>query len=54
MMATSPPRGLCSANAVRKVMALKARRARLFSSVLDDGHVFGTTLDADDIHALLS
>jgi superfamily II DNA or RNA helicase len=37
-----------------KVMALKARKARLFSSVLDDGNVFGTGLDADDIRALLS
>jgi superfamily II DNA or RNA helicase len=37
-----------------KVMALKARKARLFSSVLDDGNVFGTTVDADDIRALLS
>ena len=37
-----------------KVMALKARKARLFSSVMDDGNVFGTTLDADDIRALFS
>ncbi len=37
-----------------KVMALKARKARLFSSVMDDGNVFGATLDADDIRALLS
>ena len=37
-----------------KVMALKARKARLFSSVMDDGNAFGTTLDADDIRALLS
>jgi superfamily II DNA or RNA helicase len=37
-----------------KVMALKARKARLFSSVLDDGNVFGTALDADDIRTLLS
>jgi SNF2 family DNA or RNA helicase len=37
-----------------KVMALKARKARLFSSVMDDGNVFSTTLDADDIRALLS
>ena len=37
-----------------KVMALKARKARLFSSVLDDGNIFGTGLDADDIRALLS
>jgi superfamily II DNA or RNA helicase len=37
-----------------KVMALKARKARLFSSVLDDGNVFGTRLDADDIRGLFS
>jgi len=37
-----------------KVMALKARKARLFSSVMDDGNVFGTTLGADDIRDLLS
>jgi SNF2 family DNA or RNA helicase len=36
-----------------KVMALKARKARLFSSVLADGNAFGTTIDADDIRALL-
>ena len=36
-----------------KVMALKARKARLFSSVLDDGNVFGTGLDAEDIRSLL-
>ena len=34
--------------------ALKTRKARLFSSVMDDGNVFGTTLDANDIRALLS
>ena len=37
-----------------KVMALKARKARLFSSVLDDGNAFGTTIGADDIRALVS
>ncbi len=37
-----------------KVMALKARKAKLFSSVMDDGNVFGTALGADDIRALLS
>jgi SNF2 family DNA or RNA helicase len=37
-----------------KVMALKARKARLFSSVMDDGGTFSTALDADDIRALLS
>jgi SNF2 family DNA or RNA helicase len=37
-----------------KVMALKARKARLFSSVMDDGNAFGTTLNAEDIRALIS
>ena len=37
-----------------KVMALAARKAKLFSSVMDDGNAFGGTLDADDIRALLS
>ena len=36
-----------------KVMALKARKAELFSSVIDDGNVFGD-LDADDIRGLLA
>jgi superfamily II DNA or RNA helicase len=35
-----------------KVMALKARKAELFSSVIDDGNIFGASLDADDIRAL--
>jgi superfamily II DNA or RNA helicase len=37
-----------------KVMALKARKARLFSSVIDDGNVFSTSINADDIRALLA
>jgi superfamily II DNA or RNA helicase len=37
-----------------KVMALKARKARLFASVLDDGNAFGATIGADDIRALVS
>jgi superfamily II DNA or RNA helicase len=37
-----------------KVMALKARKARLFSSVMDDGNVFSTSINADDIRALLA
>ncbi|WP_202805905.1 DEAD/DEAH box helicase [Actinopolymorpha alba] len=37
-----------------KVMALKARKAELFSSVMDDGNVFGASLDADDIRGLLA
>ena len=35
-----------------KVMALKARKAALFSSVIDSGNVFGGGLNADDIRAL--
>jgi SNF2 family DNA or RNA helicase len=35
-----------------KVMALKARKAELFSSVMDEGNAFGTGLDADDIRGL--
>ncbi|MGE5133064.1 MAG: DEAD/DEAH box helicase [Gemmatimonadota bacterium] len=35
-----------------KVMALKARKAELFASVIDDGNVFGASLDADDIRGL--
>ncbi|RZQ63378.1 DEAD/DEAH box helicase [Amycolatopsis suaedae] len=37
-----------------KVMALKARKAELFTSVLDDGDSFSTALDADDIRSLFS
>ncbi len=35
-----------------KVMALKARKAELFTSVMDDGNAFGATLAADDIREL--
>jgi superfamily II DNA or RNA helicase len=35
-----------------KVMALKARKAELFASVMDRGDVFGASLDADDIRGL--
>lgn len=35
-----------------KVMALKARKAELFASVLSDGNAFGSVLEADDIRAL--
>jgi SNF2-related domain/Helicase conserved C-terminal domain len=35
-----------------KVMALKARKAQLFTSVLDEGNMFGAGLDADDIRGL--
>ncbi len=37
-----------------KVMALKARKAELFATVIDDGNAFGGSLDADDIRGLLS
>jgi SNF2 family DNA or RNA helicase len=37
-----------------KVMALKAKKAKLFSSVLDQGNVFSTALSADDIRGLLT
>jgi superfamily II DNA or RNA helicase len=37
-----------------KVMALKARKAALFASVLDEGNVFGSGLDADDIRGLFA
>ena len=36
-----------------KVMALKARKAQLFSAVLDDDAMFSTALTADDIRGLL-
>lgn len=37
-----------------KVMALNARKAKLFASVIDDGDVFGSTLTAEDIRGLLT
>jgi superfamily II DNA or RNA helicase len=37
-----------------KVMALKARKAELFSNVIDDGNAFGGSLDADDIRGLFA
>jgi SNF2 family DNA or RNA helicase len=36
-----------------KVMALQRRKARLFRDVLDDDGLFGQSLEADDIRALL-
>jgi hypothetical protein len=33
-------------------MALKARKAELFASVMDEGNAFGAALDADDIRGL--
>lgn len=35
-------------------MALKTRKAELFSSVMDGGNVFGATLEAEDIRELLA
>jgi SNF2 family DNA or RNA helicase len=37
-----------------KVMALNARKAKLFASVIDDGNAFGSTLTTDDIRGLLA
>jgi SNF2 family DNA or RNA helicase len=37
-----------------KVMALKERKADLFTSVMDDGNVFGSKLSADDIRGLFT
>jgi SNF2 family DNA or RNA helicase len=37
-----------------KVMALKAKKAKLFASVMDDGNMFGGGLDADDIRSLFA
>jgi superfamily II DNA or RNA helicase len=37
-----------------KVMALKARKAELFSNVIDEGNAFGGSLDADDIRGLFA
>jgi superfamily II DNA or RNA helicase len=37
-----------------KVMALKARKADLFASVLDSGNVFGSRLSAEDIRGLFA
>jgi SNF2 family DNA or RNA helicase len=36
-----------------KVMALKARKAELFASVMDRGNVFSAGLDAEAIRGLL-
>ncbi len=35
-----------------KVMALKARKAELFTNVMDEGNAFGSALNADDIRGL--
>jgi superfamily II DNA or RNA helicase len=38
----------------QKVMELKERKAALFSSVMDDGNLFGTSLSAADVRALFT
>ncbi|MGH3490593.1 MAG: DEAD/DEAH box helicase [Actinopolymorphaceae bacterium] len=38
----------------QKVMALKAKKAELFSSVMDGGDTFGASLSAEDIRGLLA
>ena len=38
----------------QKVMALKAKKAELFASVMDEGNTFGAGLDADDIRGLFA
>lgn len=46
---------LISKNTIEeKVMALKQRKAELFSTVMDGGNAFGTTVTADDIRGLFS
>ncbi|HEY2699292.1 MAG TPA: DEAD/DEAH box helicase [Pseudonocardiaceae bacterium] len=37
-----------------RVMALQARKAELFAGVMDEGNVFGTGMDADDIRELFA
>jgi SNF2-related domain/Helicase conserved C-terminal domain len=37
-----------------KVMALQARKAELFASVMDEGNAFGSRLTAEDIHGLFA
>ena len=37
-----------------KVLALNARKAKLFSSVIDDCNAFGSALTAEDIRGLIS
>ncbi|SDY15553.1 Helicase conserved C-terminal domain-containing protein [Amycolatopsis xylanica] len=38
----------------QKVMALKAKKAELVASVMDDGNAFGSGLDAEDIRGLFA
>jgi SNF2 family DNA or RNA helicase len=35
-----------------KVMALKAKKAKLFSSVMDEDAAFGSAIDAEDVRSL--
>ena len=37
-----------------KVLALNARKAKLLSSVIDDGNALGSALTAEDIRGLIS
>lgn len=37
-----------------KVRALQQRKAALFTGVMDDGNIFGSSLDADDIRELIA
>lgn len=46
-------RYIASGTIEEKVMELKARKAKLFSSVMDDGGAFAGGLTADDIRTLL-
>jgi len=45
---------IASGTIEEKVMALQARKAELFASVMDSGNVFGAGLDADDIRGLFA
>jgi len=45
---------IASGTIEEKVMALKARKAELFSSVIDSGNMFGAGIDADDIRGLFA
>ncbi len=45
---------IASGTIEEKVMALKQRKAELFSNVIDSGGEFSGSLDADDIRALLA
>ena len=45
---------IASGTIEEKVMALKARKAELFTSVMDSDGAFGSALDVDDIRALFA